>query len=595
MNPSLEIRQTKDLLSHLTGRRRRQLVLILILMIVGSLSEVVSIGLVIPFLGALTSPEVLFESEFLSPVLQYFEINAPEQLLLPFTAMFIIAVVLAGTIRLILLYSTIRFSHAIGHDLGVDMYRRTLYQSYSVHCSQNSSEIINGIILKANTVTGGVIRSILNILTSIFLIIGIVIALLFVDIYTSLSALLGFGLLYLSVIKFTHKKLRRNSVAIADYSTQQIKSLQEGLGGIRDVLIDGTQNFFSKTYKKSDKSLRKALANNTFIAGSPRFIMEAIGMTLIALLAYSLKMGSASFELVIPTLGALALGAQRLLPSMQLLYDSYSNLKGSQGSLTDVLKILKQKLPGFANNPKQEQIPFKNEIELKNLSFQYSIDSPLVFKNINLKIAKGSCVGFIGETGCGKSTLLDIIMGLLYSTDGEILIDDNLIDETNRRSWQSNIAHVPQHVYLSDSSIIDNIAFGIPKEEIDYEKVKLAAQKAQISEIIEGLKDGYETFVGEQGIQLSGGQRQRIGIARALYRNANVLIFDEATSALDNLTEKAVMDSIDSLEQDLTVLIIAHRLSTLKQCDYVVDIKSSSKLVIKTPTEVIKSEKNDIF
>jgi ATP-binding cassette, subfamily B, bacterial PglK len=595
MSESLEIRQTKELLSYLTSRRKKQLVLMIILMIIGSLAEVASIGLVIPFLGALTSPEALYQSQFFSPVVLFFEIDSPEQLLFPFTLMFIFTVVFAGAVRLILLYSLIRFSNVIGHDLGVSMYRRTLYQSYSVHSIQNSSEIINGIIIKANTVTGGVIKPLLLILSSIFLIVGIVIALLFVDVYTSLSALLGFALLYFLVIKLTHKKLRRNSGDIANYSTQQIKSLQEGLGGIRDVIIDGSQDFFTKIYKNSDLSLREALANNQFIAASPRYIMEALGMVLIALLAYSLRIGNSSFESVIPTLGALALGAQRLLPTMQILYDAYSSLKGAQASLTDVLRILSQKLPIFADSPKKEMMSFESEIELKNLSFQYSIETPLIFKNINLKIAKGSCVGFIGETGCGKSTLLDILMGLLYSTDGKMIIDNTELDESNRRSWQSNIAHVPQHVYLSDNSIIDNIAFGVPKEEINYEKIKLSAQKAQISEIIEGLRDGYQTFIGEQGIKLSGGQRQRLGIARAFYRDANVLIFDEATSALDNSTEKAVMDSISSLGKDLTVLIIAHRLTTLKQCDYVVEIMGKSKLVIKTPEEVIKGEKNDIF
>ena len=240
-------------------------------------------------------------------------------------------------------------------------------------------------------------------------------------------------------------------------------------------------------------------------------------------------------------------------------------------------------------------MPFEKAIELQNLGFQYSIDTPMIFKNINLKITKGSTVGFIGETGCGKTTLLDIIMGLLYPTEGEILIDNKIIDETNRRPWQSNIAHVPQNVYLSDSSITDNIAFGISKDEIDYEKIKSVAKQAQISEIIESLKDGYDTFVGEQGIKLSGGQRQRIGIARALYRDANVLIFDEATSSLDTVTEKFVMDSIGSLGKNLTILIIAHRLTTLKQCDYVVEVVSKSKLVKKNPLEVIKNEKNDIF
>ena len=593
MRQSLEIRQTKKLLSYLSSKRKSQLGFISILMIIGSLAEVASIGLVIPFLGALTNPEALFGSPFFLPFIDHFGFISADQLLLPFTITFIFAVISSGLIRGFLVYATIRFSHAVGHDLGMNVYRRTLYQSYSYHANQNSSELINGVILKVNTITGGVILPLLVIASSILLMAGIVAALMFVDVITSISAFCIFGVLYIIVIKLTHRQLRHNSEDIAHYSTQLIKSLQEGLGGIRDVIIDGSQNFFCKIYKTSDLPLRKAHGNNTFIASSPRFIMEALGMTLIALLAYSLTLSSNGFETVIPTLGALALGAQRLLPSMQQSYDAFSKLKGAQASLTDVLKILNQNLPSFADQTQKEKMHFKKEIELKNLSFQYSINTPLIFENINLKITKGSKVGFIGETGCGKTTLLDIIMGLLDLKDGKMLIDEELIDENNIRLWQSNIAHVPQNVYLSDSSIIDNIAFGVPKDEIDFEKIKSVAEQAKISEIIASLNDGYETFVGEQGIKLSGGQRQRIGIARALYRDANVLIFDEATSALDNETEKVVMDSISSLGKDLTILIIAHRLSTLKHCDYVVELTSKKELLIKSPQEVIRNEKND--
>lgn len=594
MKNTLEINQTKKLLSYLSSKRKTQLGLISILMIIGSLSEVASIGLVIPFLGALTNPEALFDSIYLSQLIEYFGFTSPDQILLPFTLFFILAVLFSGLIRGFLVYSTIRFSHAVGHDLGMNVYRRTLYQSYSYHANQNSSELINGVILQVNTITGGVVQPLLIIASSILLMAGIVSALMFVDVVTSISAFFVFGFLYLIVIKLTHKQLRHNSNNVAHYSTQLIKSLQEGLGGIRDVLIDGSQNFFCKIYKASDLPLRKALGDNTFIASSPRFIMEAIGMTLIAFLAYSLTISNRGFENVIPTLGALALGAQRLLPSMQQSYDAYSKLKGSQASLRDVLKILNQKLPSYADSILEDRMQFEAQIELKNLSFHYSKNTPLIFDNINLKIKKGSKVGFIGETGCGKTTLLDIIMGLLTPSDGNIFIDGQAINENNIRSWQSNIAHVPQNVYLSDSSISDNIAFGTHKSEIDFEKIKSVSKQAKISEIINNLKDGYDTFVGEQGIKLSGGQRQRIGIARALYRDANVLIFDEATSALDNETEKVIMDSINSLGKDLTILIIAHRLTTLRQCDYVVELVNKNQLVIKNPLNVIKNEKNDL-
>ena len=567
-----EISQTLELLSFLTAKRKLQLVLMLLIMILGSLAEVASIGLVIPFLGALTSPEIIFNNHLLLPIIQFLKINSPVQLLLPFTAMFICAVIFSAIIRLLLLYSTIRFSNAVGHDLGVDVYRKTLFQNYSVQANQNSSEIINGIILKVNTITGGVIKPLLNILSSLVLMIGIIIALLIIDISTSLTALIGFGLIYFLVIKITHRKIRRNSEIIAQYSTKLIKSLQEGLGGIRDILIDGTQNFFSNIYKKSDSLLRKATGDNTFIAASPRYLLEALGMVLIATLAYSLRTYSTNFNLVIPTLGALALGAQRLLPTMQLLYDSYTNLKGAQASLNDVLILLRQRLPVYAQNQSKEKFNFKNNIELKNVNFKYSDESPLVLENININIKKGSRVGFVGETGSGKSTLLDIFMGLIHPTSGKLLVDDKSIGEDNQYAWWKNIAHVPQSIFLSDNTIEQNIAFGINKIDIDSDKIIHSAALAQIHEFIIDMPNGYNTIVGERGVRLSGGQRQRIGIARALYKGADVLMFDEATSSLDNSTENNVMEAIETLNRDLTVFIIAHRLTTLKSCDVIYEI-----------------------
>ena len=429
MKQSKEFRQTKKLLSFLSKKRRVQFNFILILMIFGSLSEVASIGLVIPFLGALTTPEIIYQNQFLSPIFEYFKLTSPEQLLLPFTAMFIVAVVISGIIRLTLLYVTIRFSNAIGHDFGINVYRRTLYQSYSAHANQNSSEIVNGVILKVNLITGGVIKPLLNILSTSLIMIGIITTLLIIDMSTSLAALGGFSLIYFLVIKYTRKSLQRNSQHIAQYSTLMIKSLQEGLGGIRDIIIDGTQNFFCKIFGTSDLALRKASGVNLFIAGSPRYIMEALGMTLIAVLAYSLRVNTSDFNYVIPTLGAFALGAQRLLPTMQLLYDSYTSIRGVQASLTDVLKLLNQKLPDYIDKPLTDLSNIKNNIVLKNMSFRYSNDLPLVLDNINLSFKKGSRIGFAGVTGSGKSTLLDILMGLISPSSGQLLVDNKVIEE----------------------------------------------------------------------------------------------------------------------------------------------------------------------
>jgi ATP-binding cassette, subfamily B, bacterial PglK len=572
---------------HLSKRRQKQFWLLLVLMIIASLSEIISVGAVLPFLGILTAPEQVYQHPLMQPVIQILELTEPSQLILPLTIFFIIAILLAGSIRLILLYVMTRLSFATGADLSINIYRRTLYQAYEVHVSRNSSEVINSVISKTSTVINHILTPALTFISSVILLIGIMGALFAINISVALSVFIGFGLLYWLVVRYTKNQLRDNSQVVADQSTQMIKSLQEGLGGIRDLLIDGTQQFYCQLYRNADLPLRRALGNNQFISGSPRYIMEAIGMTLIAGLSYVMAQQEGGMATVIPVLGALALGAQRLLPALQQAYGAYSKIKGSKSSFEDVLKLLDQPLPEYADQSPPKPIPFEKEIKITNLSFRYTENSPWVLKKVNFSLEKGVRIGFIGVTGSGKSTLLDIIMGLLSATSGKLIIDQQPINSQNRRAWQAHIAHVPQNIFLSDGSIEENIAFGIAKEQIDHQRVKKAAQQAQIAELIEEWKEGYQTFVGERGVRLSGGQRQRIGIARALYKKADVLIFDEATSALDNETEREVMKAIEDLSKEITVLIIAHRLTTLKGCDKIVKLDKNHTVHVGSYQEMI--------
>ena len=580
----------KSIWSHLTKRRQKQFYLLLILMVMASLSEIISVGAVLPFLGVLTAPEQVYQYPLAQPLIKFLGVTEPKQLIFPLTTAFMIAVILAGAIRLMLLYIMTRLSYATGADISIKIYRRTLYQDYATHVARNSSEVINGIINKTNIVIGGVLNPILVLISSTVLLIGIMGALFVIDIQVALTVFIGFGSLYFGVIYYTRTKLKENSQVISGQSTQMVKSLQEGLGGIRDVLIDGSQEFYCDLYKKADLPLRRASGDNLFISGSPRFVMEAIGMMLIAGLAYVMVGQEGGMTVAIPILGALALGAQRLLPVLQQAYGAYSVIKGSKSSFNDVLDLLNQPLPGHIEKVNKDDVSFENEIELNNLSFRYTADTPWVLNDINLKLIKGSRIGFMGVTGSGKSTLLDIVMGLLSPTTGSLLIDNKLITAQNKREWQAHIAHVPQNIYLSDSTIEENIAFGIPEDKINHLQVIKAAKQAQIAELIEGWKEGYSTFVGERGIRLSGGQRQRIGIARALYKNADVLIFDEATSALDNETEKAVMEAIEGLGSELTILIIAHRLSTLKGCDQIVKLYNNKTAHIGVYEDILHEE-----
>lgn len=542
-------------------------------MIAAAFAEIVSIGSILPFLSVLTDPKRFFSYSVIQPVIHIMGLTSQKQMLFVLTIGFGFVALIAGGIRLLLLWFNIRLSFAMGADISISIYNRTLYQPYKVHVSRNSSELISAISTKTDNVIFGVLVSLLMVISSMIMLITIMSALFFIDPVIALLAMSGFGVIYVIIIRFSRKSMLKNSQCTARESTQVIKSLQEGLGGIRDVLIDGSQAVYCANFMNANLSLRRAQGNNMFISESPRFGLEALGMMLIATLAYIIANQPDGIARAIPLLGALALGAQRMLPILQQAYRGLSNMQGSQAALKEVLDLLDQPLRDDAVIPVSEALKFHKEIDLSNLSFRYTEHTPYILQNLNLLIKKGSRVGFIGATGSGKSTLLDIIMGLLDPTKGEIRIDNTTLSQKNRRSWQAHIAHVPQVIFLADKSIEENIAFGVSIKDIDHGRVRQAAQQAQISGIIEGWPKKYQTIVGERGIRLSGGQRQRIGIARALYKKADVIIFDEATSALDNQTEAAVMQAIEDLHDDITILIIAHRLTTLRNCTQVVELE----------------------
>ena len=571
----------------ISDTRRRQLALVFVLMLLATFAELISIGAVLPFLAVLTSPERVFEFPALKPVVVFFGFTKPEQLLLPLTILFVLAALAAGTLRLLLLWASTRLSYATGSDLSASIYEKTLYQPYSVHIARNSSEIIDGIVMKANVLTH-TLTLLLNIATAVIILSVMMIALFSIDPIVAISCICSFVAIYGLIISVTRKRILKGSQLVARDSTKVIKSLQEGLGGIRDVLLEGNQKTYSDLYRAVDLPLRKVQGFNLFVAQSVRFGMEALGMCLIAGFSFLLIQQPNGIANAIPVLGTLALGAQRMLPMIQQAYASWTHIQGDRASIQDALDLLEQPMPEFVSQSESAlPIPFKKNIQLAGLGFRYAGDLDYVLHDVNLVINRGSKIGIIGETGSGKSTLLDVLMGLLTPTTGRMLIDEVELTGSNIRSWQSRIAHVPQTIFLSDASIAENIAFGVAKEKIDHKRVAFAALQAQIADSIAQMPRGYQTLVGERGVRLSGGQRQRIGIARALYKRADVIIFDEATSALDNDTEIAVMNSVSGLNQDLTIVMIAHRMTTLKNCDLIVEIKAGHIYAVGSYQELI--------
>ena len=575
---------------HYLGRRHQlQFFLLLALMLVNAVAEVVSLGLLLPFLGALTAPERVAAQPLVAAFMSRLGMASAEDLVLPLTLAFIAAVLVSAAVRMLLLWATTRFSLTSGVGLSCETYRKTLYQPYLVHVARNSSGVISGLTFKINTVVFGVITPMLVLVSSTVLIVAIVSALIAVDPSVALAAAATLGTAYGAVTWMTRKRLARNSQRISDGQTQLLKTLQDGLGGIRDVVLDGTQPVYCEIYREADLPLRRAQCNNTFISQSPRFAMEAIGMVLIAGLACALSMQPGGLASALPVLGALALGAQRLLPALQQAYSAWQSIAGNRDSLADVVELLDQTVPLELSGPPPEPLQLRGEIRFQGVRFRYPGASPWVLDGIDLVIRKGTRVGFVGSTGSGKSTTLDMLMGLLVADEGQLLVDGWAIEGSLVRAWQRSIAHVPQSIYLADATLAENIAFGVPREAIDMQRVRKAAEQAQIAGFIEAGPAGYEAKVGERGVRLSGGQRQRIGIARALYKQASVLVLDEATSALDTATEQSVMHTINGLDRDLTILMIAHRLTTVQGCDMIVELERGKVVATGTYDELVHS------
>jgi ATP-binding cassette subfamily B protein len=562
-----------NLWEHISLRRRRQFYLLLGLTVLSAAAEAISLGAIIPFIQALTQPESLISLPYMAHFSKVFRVSTSEEFVYLIVIAFGLAALIAGGLRLLLLWFSIRLTNATSTDLSINIYRRTLYQPYAIHVARGSSEIISGITQKVSIATS-VMLSVVAVFTSSILFIVIMLTILAIDPVSASLAFLCFGSAYALIAFSTRSRLISNSRSIAQEQTKVIKALQEGLGAIRDVLIDGTQNIYCKIYQDAIRKSHRSSGQNNFISLAPRYVMEALGMALLAIFILILSGRDGGVSGALPILGVLALGAQRLLPLMQQLYGNWAVVMGSQIALTDVIMLLQQPIIDGADQVNPKRLTFEEVIQFQNVSFRYSSDGPYVLEDINFTIRKGSKVGFIGSTGSGKTTLLDLLMGLLEPSNGIICVDDIPINNFNKRAWQCTIAHVPQSIFLSDGSISENIAFGINPGEMDFQLVQKVAEEAQIAQFINSLPEGYRTSVGERGVRLSGGQRQRIGIARALYKRANILILDEATSALDSDTEEDLMNSIDGLSENITVLIIAHRITTLSNCDQIIDLSN---------------------
>jgi ABC-type multidrug transport system fused ATPase/permease subunit len=584
------VKKIIEIIPFISKKRLYQVILLQIFALFSSILESLSVSAIFPFIAALNSSDALLNNSKYKFILDYLGVEKKTDFILFFTIGFVLLVCFSAFIKWLLLYLNSSVSNKIGTHVSSELFKRSLYQPYILHTTRNSSEMLVGFA-RANELVSLIMLPLFNLINSFFTIFFIVIVLLYINPLYILSLLFLMVVFYLIVMFFVKKILYKESEKISLTKPSIYKVIQEGLGGIRDVILDGTQIFFTEIYLRLDIQLRKSIARLALVNTSPNIILQSLGIAILAsfagVIAIKGNMGT-GLEL----LGVLAFGYLRISPALQQVYSSWASLNSGKKSLDYIIEFLKIPLPTYSKSNNTSLIKFRDKFRLDNISFKYPNSENVVFNNFNITVSKGSKIGIVGKTGSGKSTLIDIMMGLITPFEGSLIVDNIKISEENIRSWQMHIAHVPQFIYLSDSTIAENIAFGIEKNLIDYDAVKLAAKQAQISDTIEQLENKYDTSIGERGIRLSGGQRQRIGIARALYKKADVIIFDEATSSLDNVTETQVMKSINDLSKELTIIIIAHRFSTLKNCDSIYEISDGELLFYENYNKFIEIKEN---
>ena len=582
---------------HVSPRRRVQLGLLVLLMLLSSLAELLTVASLVPFLAVLSDPAALWRLPWLRSAALALGFSGPQTLIFPVTLLLMGAGVASAAIRAANLYVNARLSALIGSDLAVEGYRRSLAQPYAVHLGRNSSEVITRLGY-LGAISRGILAPLLQGLAGLIVAVVLVTGLLLYQPALALGLAMLFLLTYGSLARLNRRRLHRISSLSDHFNQCSLKAQQEGLGAIRDVLLDRSQPMFIAAYRKAQRPLMLLQAEADTVAGLPRFALEAAGMVAIAgTVLWLLPRGGVVAAL--PAVGAIALGFQRLLPAVQQMYGASTYLGAYRDALAGGLELLEQAAPQHQplqihcrQSEERCNLLFRESIEFSQVDFKHQSGN-LVLRNVNLIIHPGEWIGLVGATGSGKSTLLDLLMGLLTPSAGQILVDGvsltgGMVPLERCLAWQSQLAHVPQSIFLADASVAENIAFGLAPEQIDMERLAWAANTAQALAFIENLPQGFNTVIGERGIRLSGGQRQRLGIARALYKQADVLILDEATSALDNLTEHKLMHAISMISKRLTVVMIAHRLSTVKRCDRIYELNAGQICAQGTYDEMLR-------
>lgn len=588
----------KKLYLLLAPRDRRVSILLLIQMCISSLINIFGIALIFPFMTLVLSPDLLSKQNNLSLIFLYklFACNNVHSFLIILGMMVFIFLVIGNIMLTITVWLSTRFALFRNHTLSKKLLESYLFQPYNFFLDKNSSSLVKNIMVEVYMVVQNVLLSFIRLLDQSISTLAILLMLLIIKPLLSLFVFISFGGVYSLVYFVIKTRLSKISNEIVVARNIMFKVVSEGFGGIKDIKFLHRESNVIKKFSKESFVFARNASVAAVIAQMPRYVLEIVAFGGVILILVYFLTKNYTISTIIPLLSLYVFAGYRLMPSLQQIFAYLTLIKTNKDSLDIVYEDIKR-LPKILHADTQtvtEHLSFNNEISIQNLGYFYPNTKKPVLHDLTLTIKKNTIVGFVGATGSGKTTLIDILLGLLKPSEGCLCVDEQVINSSNLASWQNNIGYVPQHVYLCDDTIANNIAFGLQNHEIDMVAVKKAANMADLQDFIENeLPHGYETLVGERGVRLSGGQAQRIGIARALYRDPKILVLDEATSSLDGITEDIILQSVKNVAHKKTIIMIAHRLSTVKECDNIFFMKNGN--VIDSGTFLKLSENNNDF
>ena len=585
----------RKLLFLLAPNERKHLYSLFVLIIVMALLDMIGVASILPFMIVLSNPGLIETNIILNTMLQVssvFGVENEQQFIFALGILVFALLIISLSFKTLTTYVLVHFVQMREHSIGKRLIEGYLNQPYSWFLSRNSSELGKNILSEVQQLIGGGLRPMLELISRGMVTIALIILLILVDLKLTLIVGLSLGGTYVLIFYFINKYLKHIGNERLKNNEFRFAAVSEAFGAIKEIKIGGLEKTYIKSFSDSSKIFARTQSYSQVITLLPKFILEAIAFGGILLMILYIMTQTGSFNNALPIISLYVFAGYRLLPSLQQIYASVTQLTFIGPSIEKIYNDVKN-LKKYNDNQDQGILSINKTIVLKDIHYNYPNSSRTALQNVNLSIPAKFTVGIVGATGCGKTTTVDIILGLLEPQKGTLEVDGKIITKKNSRSWQRSIGYVPQSIYLSDNTVAANIAFGVDPKDIDQVVVEKASKIANLHNfVIDELPKQYQTIVGERGVRLSGGQRQRIGIARALYHNPQVLILDEATSALDNQTEKVVMEAVNNLSKNITIILIAHRLNTVKNCDIIFKLDKGQLINQGTFDEVISENKN---